>query len=100
MPNSDGRPLMYRMQEWINVSMSSLFPENSIGEAIFRSLKDRARGVEGRGTQVGEAHGGIGNGHEPDGRDGECCGGENIEGYIGWGLNGDRADVGHCPHSA
>ena len=66
--------------------MSSHFPENGIGEAIFRSLKDRAGEVEGRETRVGETRGGIGNGHEPDGHGGECCGGENMDGYVGCGI--------------
>ena len=60
-----------------------------MGDAILGSLKDRAGGVEGRGTQVGETHGGIGNGHEPNGQGGECCGGENIEGYVDWGMKGE-----------
>ena len=38
------------MQEWIKVSVSSLFPENGTGDAIFGSLKDRAGGVDGMGT--------------------------------------------------
>ena len=100
VPNSKGHLLMYKMQEWMNVSVSSLFPENGIGEAIFRSLKDWAGGVERRGTRVGETHGRIGSGCEPEGRGGECCGSENIEGYIGCGIKGEYADVGHCPCSA
>ena len=60
------------MQEWIKVSVSSLFPENGIGDAIFGSLKDRAVEVEGSGTRVGETRGGVGNGQEPEGRGGEC----------------------------
>ena len=67
----------------MKVSVSSLFPEKGIGDAILGSLKDQAKGVEGRGTRVGETRGGIGSGREPDGRGGECCGGENIDGYVG-----------------
>ena len=73
----------------MNVSMSSLFPKKGIGDAILESLKEWAGVVEGRGTRVGETRGGIGNGHEPDSRGGECCGGENIEGYVSWGINGE-----------
>ena len=70
----------------MKVSVSSRFPEKGIGDAISRSLKDRAGGVDGGGTRVGETHGGIGSGREPDGRGGECCGGENIDGYVGCGM--------------
>ena len=54
------------------VSVSSHFPEKGIGEAILGSLKDWARGVDGRGTRVGETCGRIGNGREPEGCGGEC----------------------------
>ena len=84
----------------MKVSVSSLLPENGIGEAIFGSLKDRAGGVDGRGTRVGETRGGIDNGREPNGRGGECCGGENIDRYVGCGIKGECADVGHCLCSA
>ena len=59
----------------MKVSISSLLPENGVGAAIFGSLKDQAGGVDGVGTRVGETRGGIGNGWEPEGRGGECCGG-------------------------
>ena len=59
------------MQEWIKVSVSSLFLENGTGDAIFGSLKDRTGGVDRMETRDGETHGGVGNGREPDG-----CGGE------------------------
>ena len=52
------------------------------------------------GTQVGETRGRIGNGQEPKGHGGECCRGENIDGYVGCGIYGKCADVGRCPHSA
>ena len=91
---------MYRMHEWIKVSMSSHFPEKGIGEAILGFLKDRAEGVDGRGTQVGETRGGVGSGCEPEGQGGECCGSENIEGYVGCGIKGECADTGRCPRSA
>ena len=80
--------------------VSSLFLENGIGDAIFGSLKDRAGVVDGMGTQDGETRGGIGNGREPEGRGGECCGGENIEGYIGCGMKGECADTGRCLRNA
>ena len=64
----------------MKVLVSSLFPEKGIGDVILGSLKDQARGVDGRGTQVDETHGGIGNGCEPKGCGGECCDGENMEG--------------------
>ena len=88
------------MQEWIKVSVSSHFPEKGIGDAILGSLKDLAEGVDGRKTWVGKTHGRTGSQHEPDGQGGECCGGENIEGYVGWGINSNQADAGHCPRSA
>ena len=50
------------MQEWIKVLVSSLFPENGIGDAIFGSLKDQAGGVDGMGTRDGETCGGVGSG--------------------------------------
>ena len=84
----------------MKVSVSSRFPEKGIGDAIFGSLKERAGGVEGRGTRVGETRGGVGSGHEPDGRGGECCGGENMEGYVGCGIKGVWADAGRCLRSA
>ena len=68
------------MHEWMKVSVSSRFPKKGIGDAIFGSLKDRAGGVDEMGTRDGETRGGVGNGQEPDGQGGECCGGENMEG--------------------
>ena len=72
VPNSEGRPLIYKIQEWIHVSVSSCFPEKGRGDAIFGSLKkDRAGGVWGKGTCDGEKRGGVGSGREPEGRGGE-----------------------------
>ena len=72
---------MYKMQEWMNVSVSLHLPEKGSGDAIFGSLKeDWAGGVDGMGTQDGETCGRIGNGREPEGHGGECHGDENIEG--------------------
>ena len=77
---------MYRMHEWINVSVSSRFPEKGRGGAIFGSLnEDRAGGVCGNGICDGEKRGGIGSGREPEESGGEwrgkgCGTGENIEG--------------------
>ena len=46
VPNSEGRPLIYKIQEWINVSVSSRFPEKGKRDVIFGSLnEDRAGGV-------------------------------------------------------
>ena len=63
---------MYKIQEWINISVSSHFPEKGKGEAIFGSLnEDRAGGVCGRGMWDGENWGGVGSDREPDGHGGE-----------------------------
>ena len=46
---------MYKMHEWMKVSVSSCLPEKGKGDAIFRSLKeDRVEGVWGRGICDGE----------------------------------------------
>ena len=72
MPNSNGRLLIYKMHEWINVSVSSCFPEKGRGDAIFGSLnEDQAGGVWGKGTCEDEKQGGVGSRWEPDGRGGE-----------------------------
>ena len=72
VPNSERRPLIYKIHEWINVSVSSHLPEKGKGDVIFGSLKeDRAGGEWGRGTCDGENWGGVGSGREPEG-----CGGE------------------------
>ena len=55
------------MHECIKVSVSSCFPENDRGEAIFGFLKIWAGDVDGRETQDGETCGGVGNGQEPEG---------------------------------
>ena len=63
VPNSDGHPLIYRIHEWMNVSVSSCLPEKGSGDAIFGSLKeDWAGGVCGSGTCEGENLGGVGSG--------------------------------------
>ena len=63
---------MYKMHEWMKVSVSSRLPEKGSGDAIFGSLKkDQAGGVCGRGMWDGESRGGVGSGREPDGRGGE-----------------------------
>ena len=60
VPNSEGHPLIYKIQGWINVSVSSRFPEKGRGDTIFRSLKeDQVGGVWGRGTCDGERQGGV-----------------------------------------
>ena len=46
VPNSEGHLLIYKIQEWINVSVSSCFLEKAKGDTIFGSLnEDRAGGV-------------------------------------------------------
>ena len=48
------------MHECMNVSVSSHFPENGKSDAIFGSLKNWIESVDGKGTQDGDTHGGIG----------------------------------------
>ena len=72
VPNSEGRPLIYRIHEWIKVLVSSCLPEKGKGDAIFGSLKeDRAGGECGKGICEGENQGGVGSGREPEGHGGE-----------------------------
>ena len=104
MPNSEGCPLIYKIHKWIKVLVSSRLLEKGRGDTIFGSLKEyQAGGVGGSGMWVGENRGGVGSGREPKGHGGEWWGkgwGENIDGYDGWGMNGDRAGTGCCWHSA
>ena len=69
VPNSNGRPLMYKMHEWMKVLVSSRLPEKGSGDMIFGSLKeDWAGGVCGNGICEGVNQGGVRSGWEPDGR--------------------------------
>ena len=84
VPNSDGRPLIYRIQEWINISVSSRFPEKGRGGTIFRSLKeDQAGGVWGRELVMVKSEVGSGVDEslmvEEESDKGEVVGGKTVE---------------------
>ena len=55
--------MIYRMHEWINVSVSSRFPEKGKGDVIFRSIGQVVFGVEEFVTVKSEV--GLGVGESP-----------------------------------
>ena len=61
--NSEGCPLIYKMQEWMNISISLHLPEKGSGDTIFGSLEeDWVGGVCGSGMCEDENRDGVGSG--------------------------------------